>query len=79
MLFRSITLFELPRAWRVEVSDEGGVSEPALLPAQPFATSGNGLRWVQTLADDWGIDLGGRVSVWFQLNVPATKRLQKSA
>ena len=56
-----------PDVIRVEVSDEGGTTEPAVLPSQPYATSGRGLMWVQELADKWGTERGRVNSVWFQI------------
>lgn len=60
----------LPEAIRVEVSDEGGLSEPMMLPAQTYASSGRGLLWVNELSDAWGTDQRPRVtSVWFQIDL----------
>lgn len=59
----------LPDVIRVEVSDEGGLTEPAVLPAQPFSSSGRGLMWVDELSDRWGTEQGRVNSVWFQISI----------
>src|SRR5919199_2217864 len=55
-------------AVRVKVTDEGGFSEPAMLPELPYSTSGRGLRWVAALSDGWGVEHGQGRSVWFQID-----------
>ncbi|MDP9066748.1 MAG: ATP-binding protein [Actinomycetota bacterium] len=60
-----------PEMIRVEVSDEGGVTEPVMLPQQPYATSGRGLVWVDQLADGWGTEHERASSVWFQIDLPS--------
>lgn len=59
----------LPNVVRVEVSDEGGLTEPTVLPAQPFSSSGRGLMWVDELSDRWGTEQGRVSSVWFQISI----------
>lgn len=58
-----------PDAVRVEVSDEGGVTEPTVMPQQRFSTGGRGLIWVDKLSDDWGIDHNRAHYVWFQIDL----------
>lgn len=57
-----------PETVRVEVADEGGTTEPAVLPQQRFASGGHGLLWVDRLSDAWGIDHNRAHSVWFQID-----------
>lgn len=60
----------LPHAIRIEVCDEGGLSQPVMLPAERYSSSGRGLLWVNEVADAWGTDLRRRVtSVWFQIDL----------
>ena len=59
----------LPDVIRVEVSDEGGLTEPTVLPPQPFSSSGRGLMWVDELSDHWGTERGRVNSVWFQISI----------
>lgn len=63
----------LPEIVRVEVSDEGGATNPVMLPQQPYATSGRGLTWVDHLADGWGTEKERATSVWFQIELPSRK------
>ncbi len=63
----------LPDLVRVEVSDEGGATEPVMIPPQPYATSGRGLVWVDHLADGWGTAKERATSVWFQIELPSRK------
>lgn len=63
----------LPDIVRVEVSDEGGATQPVMLPQQPYATSGRGLVWVDQLADGWGAEKERATSVWFQIELPSKK------
>lgn len=62
-----VSALVLPELIRIEVSDEGGLTQPAVLPVEPFATSGRGLMWVDELADRWGTEQGRVNSVWFQI------------
>jgi anti-sigma regulatory factor (Ser/Thr protein kinase) len=64
-----VTMLLTPDVIRVEVADEGGPSEPAVLPLEPYATSGRGLRWVAELADEWGVAKGKAQEVWFQIHL----------
>lgn len=57
-----------PDTVRVEVSDEGGVTQPKVLPQERFATGGRGLLWVDRLADSWGTDENRAHYVWFQID-----------
>lgn len=59
----------LPDVIRVEVSDEGGLTEPTVLPSQPYSSSGRGLMWVDELSDHWGTEQGRVSSVWFQISI----------
>jgi anti-sigma regulatory factor (Ser/Thr protein kinase) len=60
----------LPAAIRIEVCDEGGLSQPVMLPHETYASSGRGLLWVNELSDAWGTDQHRRVtSVWFQIDL----------
>ena len=60
----------LPDAIRIEVCDEGGLSQPVMLPHDTYASSGRGLLWVNELSDAWGTDQHRRVtSVWFQIEL----------
>lgn len=60
----------LPTAIRIEVCDEGGLSQPVMLPHDTYASSGRGLLWVNQLSDAWGADQHRRVtSVWFQIEL----------
>ena len=56
---------------RVDVEDQGG-GTPVLPPPDPQHRGGGwGLRLVDTLADDWGVDtLGHRTTVWFEHRLP---------
>lgn len=54
---------------RIEVADQGGTSVPAVLPEVPYSTSGRGLRWVDELADEWGVENGAAREVWFQIHL----------
>lgn len=58
-----------PDAIRIEVSDEGGTTVPAVLPQERFATGGRGLLWVDRLADSWGTDKNRAHYVWFQIDL----------
>lgn len=58
-----------PDAIRVEVSDQGGTTEPRVAPQEPFATGGRGLLWVERLADSWGTDRNRAHYVWFQIDL----------
>lgn len=58
---------------RVDIEDEGGGGTPVLPPPDPQhrGAGGWGLRLVDTLADDWGIDTHGhRTTVWFEHRLP---------
>lgn len=58
-----------PDTIRVEVSDEGGTTAPAVLPQEQFASAGRGLLWVDRLADSWGTDRNRAHYVWFQIDL----------
>lgn len=58
-----------PEAVRVEVCDQGGATQPTVLPQEQFATGGRGLLWVDRLADEWGTDHNRAHYVWFQINL----------
>ena len=58
-----------PDSVRVEVADEGGASEPAVQPQEPYASSGRGLLWVDELSDRWGNDHRRVNHVWFQIDL----------
>lgn len=66
-----VSVIETDDMVRVTVTDEGAVTVPAKLPNEPFATSGNGLRWVASLADHWGRDCERQTSVWFEIDYGA--------
>jgi anti-sigma regulatory factor (Ser/Thr protein kinase) len=56
-----------PGGLRFAVTD-GGHEEPQMKSPEPHEPSGRGLRIVNQLADDWGIDHeSGRKTVWFEL------------
>lgn len=60
----------LPDAIRIEVCDEGGLSQPVMLPHEVYSSSGRGLVWVNELADAWGTEQRPKVnSVWFQIDL----------
>jgi PAS domain S-box-containing protein len=55
---------------RVEVVDSSGERPVRLRTADPGATSGRGLLLVETLAEQWGVDVQGVGKVvWFELPV----------
>ena len=58
-----------PDSIRIEVSDQGGSTEPVVLPQEQFATRGRGLLWVDRLADSWGTDHNRAHYVWFQIDL----------
>lgn len=64
-----VAVLVAPDAIRVEVSDEGGVTQPKVLPQERFATGGRGLLWVDRLADSWGTDENRAHYVWFQMDI----------
>lgn len=57
---------------RVEVCDEGGG-----FPSGPGESKGQGaglgLRFVDALADHWGVDSADRTRVWFELALPRSQ------
>ena len=55
-------------AVRVIVTDDGTGANLSPREFEPFASSGRGLRWVDHLADEWGIDRNGHTAVWFEMN-----------
>ena len=59
---------------RVEVRDRGA-GTPTVLSPRPTDPSGRGLRIVEALSDDWGVEEGpdGK-AVWFTLSQPVTTR-----
>ena len=64
-----VTMLLTPDVIRIEVADEGGPSEPAVAPFEPYASRGRGLRWVDELADEWGVEKGAAQEVWFQIHI----------
>jgi serine/threonine-protein kinase RsbW len=59
---------------RIEVSDAGGASSPQLQPRNPGTAAGWGLRLVDELASNWGIERSPDIcTVWCDLE------LQRSA
>jgi anti-sigma regulatory factor (Ser/Thr protein kinase) len=60
----------LLRAWlardyaRVEVADGGAGFDPEVR----HATRGHGLRLVDTLASEWGVERTGGCTVWFEVD-----------
>ncbi|MGH2820157.1 MAG: ATP-binding protein [Actinomycetota bacterium] len=61
---------------RVEVIDPVPDSLPRVRSAQLDDTSGRGLALVDAIADRWGVRVGNRKAVWFELDIqpePATK------
>ena len=58
-----------PAALRIEV-DDPSPEPPTLLAPNPFATSGRGIMFVDSLADRWGTRIGDAgKTVWFELDV----------
>jgi anti-sigma regulatory factor (Ser/Thr protein kinase) len=55
-------------ALQIEVTDRGG-GTPALQPTGPEDPAGRGLRIVDQLSDDWGVDrsLAAGKTVWFKV------------
>lgn len=57
---------------RVSVTDDGP-GAPVLRDPAPSDTSGRGLRVVQELSDDWGVEAcrgGHGKTVWFSMSLP---------
>jgi anti-sigma regulatory factor (Ser/Thr protein kinase) len=52
---------------RVEVTDPGPGFDARLREVEPDATGGWGLYLVDRVATRWGVDLGERTTVWFEL------------
>lgn len=67
-----VVVLVLPDAVRVQVANAGR-GDPAPLPAGPFAENGRGLRWIDALSEDWGVERTGATHVWFQ--VPRATRV----
>ena len=61
-----LTVVEVPEGVRIEVADDGG-GRPQPREPRPLATSGRGLRWVDALSDDWGVEPRQLTHVWFQV------------
>jgi anti-sigma regulatory factor (Ser/Thr protein kinase) len=61
-----LTVVAVPEGVRIEVVDDGCGQPEAKRPG-PLATSGRGLRWVDALADDWGVAPRQLTHVWFQV------------
>jgi serine/threonine-protein kinase RsbW len=57
----------------VRVTDGGGVRSPHLRNAEPAGTTGRGLRIVDALAAEWGVESqpDGATTVWAWLALPA--------
>lgn len=80
-LRHAASAFRVELAWsdeavRVAVVD-WGAGTPTLRSPTPSEPSGRGLRIVEALADEWGIDAqGGGKAVWFQvaLERPTARR-----
>lgn len=64
----TISIEVQPAAVRVVVTDDGSGADLTPRDVEPFASSGRGLRWVDHLADAWGIDRNGHTAVWFEMN-----------
>lgn len=60
----------VPDGVRVEVTDQGG-GAPEMRDPPPTVAHGRGLRIIDALAAEWGVDQGGAgsTSVWFRLPV----------
>ena len=54
-------------AVRVVVTDDGSGADLTPRDVDAFSSSGRGLRWVEHLADAWGIDRNGHTAVWFEM------------
>jgi anti-sigma regulatory factor (Ser/Thr protein kinase) len=55
---------------RIEVSDAGGASAPQLRQTHPGAASGWGLRLVDELASNWGVERSADTcTVWCELEL----------
>jgi anti-sigma regulatory factor (Ser/Thr protein kinase) len=69
----TIAVLPVPGGIRVEVTDQGGPTVPALRePDDPAAENGRGLRLVDTLSARWGCQPGdGQLITWFEMEVPA--------
>jgi len=61
-----VAVERLPGSMRVEVTDAGG-GQPVLRMTDALTPSGRGLRLVDLMSDDWGIDRtdAGATRVWF--------------
>ena len=59
-----------PAIVRVVVADDGTGADLTPRNVEPFASSGRGLRWVDHLADAWGVDRNGHTAVWFEMDRP---------
>ena len=66
----TVRLLAVTGGVRVEVTDGGGATVPALQPgAAGLAEGGRGLLLVSTLADRWGFQPGeGQLVTWFELS-----------
>jgi anti-sigma regulatory factor (Ser/Thr protein kinase) len=59
---------------RIEVTDSGPRTLPALLPATSTEESGRGLAVLDALTDRWGVDRGpDRKTVWCEISHPALR------
>ena len=57
-----------PEGIRGHVVDAGRGFDPQTIPERrPLQEGGFGLRIVQELASDWGVEADGRTRVWFEL------------
>jgi anti-sigma regulatory factor (Ser/Thr protein kinase) len=56
------------RTVRVEVTDAGRGFEPRARTAAADEVGGWGLHLVDRLADSWGVEIGRRTRVWFELD-----------
>lgn len=62
----TITLTSLVR---IEVTDQGGPSVPALAGSGPYADSGHGLELVEAMSEQWGYrtEPDGRLVTWCEV------------
>jgi hypothetical protein len=64
-----VALYRDGRSVQIEVTDDGGITEPTVRARDEFSEFGRGLELVQMIARSWGTrgDASGRV-VWAVLN-----------
>jgi hypothetical protein len=61
-----LNLLVCPDVIHVQVANEG-TKRPRMIKPRPFAESGRGLRWVDSLSESWGVDFTSATHVWFQV------------